>query len=87
MLIFLDKYDTAYVPEKFFHESILLKFCGAPGAIYRQFLKAAWSFGKVSLNVNNLKVLLFFSLVMITISTPPWSFDSEADNMNRSFLV
>jgi predicted permease len=58
MLLFLDRNDTPYTPEKFFTEVILLRCCGAPGPVYSQFIHAAWSFARILL-------FLFFVFVVV----------------------
>lgn len=58
MLIFLDRLDTPYTPEKFFHEVILLDCYGSPGPLYKQILDAIWSFGRILL-------FLFFVFVVV----------------------
>ena len=58
MLVFLDKYDTPYTPEKFFFETIDLNYFGCPGPIYTNVLAALWEF---------LKIVLFLLFIFIVV--------------------
>ncbi|KAL8610251.1 hypothetical protein ACOMHN_038946 [Nucella lapillus] len=58
VLMFLDRQDTPYIPEKFFYDVILLNYCGAPGPLYKHFLAAFWSFA-------NILLFLFFVFVVV----------------------
>lgn len=58
MLMFLDRLDTPYTPEKFFYDAIMLNYCGAPGPLYMHFIRAFWSFGRILL-------FLFFVFVVV----------------------
>nr|KAG5705591.1 hypothetical protein BaRGS_034789 [Batillaria attramentaria] len=58
MLMFLDRKDTPYTPEKFFYDSIVLSYCGAPGPLYLSFIAAFWSFGRILL-------FLFFVFIVV----------------------
>ena len=58
LLMFLDRQDTPYTPEKFFYDAITLNYCGAPGPLYLQFLRAFWSFARILL-------FLFFVFVVV----------------------
>ena len=56
--MFLDKLDTPYTPEKFFKDSIMLDYYGAPGPIYISMIAAFWSFGYILL-------FLFFVFIVV----------------------
>ncbi|XP_076447500.1 uncharacterized protein LOC143284575 isoform X2 [Babylonia areolata] len=58
VLMFLDRQDTPFTPEKFFYDAILLNYYGAPGPLYKHFLAAFLSFGKIL-------VFLFFVFVVV----------------------
>lgn len=58
LLLFLDKRDTPFTPEKFFYDTICLDYCGAPGPLYVTFTAAAWSFGYI---------LLFLLFVFVVV--------------------
>lgn len=58
MLMFLDRRDTPYTPEKFFYDAITLNYCGAPGPLYLHFISAFWSFSRILL-------FLFFVFVVV----------------------
>ncbi|GFO23165.1 hypothetical protein PoB_004967000 [Plakobranchus ocellatus] len=58
LLVFLDRYDTPYTPEKFFFETIDLNYFGCPGPIYTNVLAAIWEF---------LKIVLFLLFIFIVV--------------------
>ncbi|GFS22117.1 hypothetical protein ElyMa_001609300 [Elysia marginata] len=58
LLVFLDKYDTPYTPEKFFFNTIDLNYFGCPGPIYTNVLAAVWEF---------LKIVLFLLFIFIVV--------------------
>ncbi|KAK7101544.1 uncharacterized protein [Littorina saxatilis] len=58
MLMFLDRQDTPFTPEKFFYDVINLNYCGAPGPLYVHFIGAFWTFGRILL-------FLFFVFVVV----------------------
>nr|KAG5705592.1 hypothetical protein BaRGS_034790 [Batillaria attramentaria] len=58
LLLFLDKQDTPYIPERFFEETVDLNYCGCPGKLYVNLLAALWSF---------LQIIVFLLFVFVVV--------------------
>lgn len=58
MLLFLDSKDTPYTTEKFFRETVDLNYCGCPGQLYVNILRAL---------LNFLKIIVFLVFVFVVV--------------------
>ncbi|KAK7101981.1 uncharacterized protein [Littorina saxatilis] len=58
ILLFLDSQDTPFTTERFFEETVNLNYCGCPGLLYVNFLRALWSF---------VKILIFLLFVFVVV--------------------